>query len=302
MSNKMIKGTGTAMVTPFLANGEIDYDATKRLIDYQIAGGIEMLVPLGTTGENPTISNAERTRFLSFVIEYVARRAVIVVGTGSNDTKTSVAYTKEAYDLGANGALVVTPYYNKPTPDGVFAHYSAVAEVGLPILMYNLPGRTGLNMTAETTLRCSEIENVIGVKEASANMEQCMEIIRHAPQGFRLLSGEDNLTVPLIAVGAKGVISVTSNIVPGEFSRMVRFAMDGKFAEAKAIQYELYDLMRVMFIETNPGPVKSALAMMGMIEEHYRLPLVRLREEHRRKVREHLMQLESIVVEELQQE
>ncbi len=296
----MIRGTGTAIVTPFTASGEIDYEATRELIDYQIAGGVEMLVPLGSTGENPTLNAEERRRFLSKVIEYAAGKAVIVAGTGSNDTNASIAYTKEAYDLGADAALIVTPYYNKPTPDGLFAHFSAVADVGLPVIMYNVPGRTGLNMNAETTLRCAEIENVVAIKEASANMEQCMEIIHHAPMGFRLLSGEDNLTVPLISAGAKGVISVTSNVVPNEFSRMVRFALDAQFAEAKAIHYELFDLMKVMFIETNPQPVKAALAMMGIIEEVYRLPLTPLREANRKKVREVLMQLDTIVLEEFE--
>ena len=299
-TNKLIRGTGTAIVTPFRPGGEIDYDATKNLIEYQIAGGVEMIIPLGSTGENPTITAEERTKFLGFVIEQVNGRAVVIAGTGTNDTKSSVHNSEEAFRLGADALLAVTPYYNKPTPDGLFAHFSAIAEVGLPVVLYNVPGRTGLNMNAETTLRCSEIENVVAVKEASANMEQCMEIIRNAPQRFKLLSGEDNLTVPLIAAGAKGVISVTSNVVPGEFSRMTRFALDGQFAEARAIHYELLDLMKVMFVESNPGPVKAALAMMRIVSEEYRLPLVPLRAESRRKVRDVLMQLESVVIEEFQ--
>lgn len=300
IDTKLIRGTGTAIVTPFTATGEIDYDATKTLLDYQIDGGVEMIVPLGSTGENPTITAAERTRFLAFVTEYVNSRAVVIAGTGTNDTRSSVANTREALELGADAVLAVTPYYNKPTPDGLFAHFSAIAEVGLPVVLYNVPGRTGLNMSAETILRCAEIENVVAVKEASANMEQCMEIIRNSPKGFRLLSGEDNLTVPLISVGGRGVISVTSNVVPSEFSRMVRFALDGQFAEAKAIHYELLDLMKVMFVESNPGPVKAALSMMRLVGEHYRLPLVAMRAESRKRVLEVLMQLESVVVEEFQ--
>jgi len=260
-----------------------------------------MLVPLGSTGENPTVNNHERTKFFRFVIEYVAGRAVIVAGTGSNDTRASVALTKEAYDLGADAALVVTPYYNKPTPNGLYEHFSAIADIGIPVVMYNVPGRTGLNMNAETTLRCAEIPNIVAIKEASADLQQCMEIIRNAPQEFWLLSGEDNLTLPLMALGAAGVISVISNVVPHEFSRMVRFALDKKFDEAKAIHYELLDLMKVMFIESNPGPVKAALAMMGIIGENYRLPLVGMREENRRKVRDVLMQLESVVIEEMEE-
>ncbi len=299
MNTKKIRGTGTAIVTPFNSAGDIDYDATDSLLDYQISGGVEMIIPLGSTGENPTITPEERTKFFRHVIEYVDGRAFVIVGTGSNDTRTTVAMTKEAFELGADAGLVVTPYYNKPTPNGLFEHFQAAADVGLPIIMYNVPGRTGLNMNAETTLRCAEIPNVIAIKEASADLAQCMEIIKNSPIGFHLLSGEDNLTVPLISIGARGVISVTSNVVPNEFSRMVRFALEGKFAEAKAIHYELFDLMKVMFIESNPGPVKAALAMMGIISEYYRLPLVPLREENRMKVREVLLQLETVVVEEL---
>jgi 4-hydroxy-tetrahydrodipicolinate synthase len=233
------------------------------------------------------------------VIEYVSGRAVVIAGTGSNDTRASIELTREAYDLGADAALIVTPYYNKPTPNGLFEHFKTVADVGLPVVMYNVPGRTGLNMNAETTLRCAEIPNVIAIKEASADLAQCMEIIKNAPHGFHLLSGEDNLTVPLIGLGARGVISVSSNVVPNEFSRMTRFALEGRFAEAKAIHYELFDLMKFMFIESNPGPVKAALAMMGIIGENYRLPLVPMREENRKKVREVLLQLETVVVEEM---
>jgi len=299
MNQKKIRGTGTAIVTPFTSHGEIDYEAVRGLLDYQLSGGVEMIVPLGSTGENPTVSSAERTKFLRYVIEYVAGRAIVIAGTGSNDTRSSIAMTREAYDLGADAALVVTPYYNKPTPNGLFEHFKVVAEVGLPVVMYNVPGRTGLNMNAETTLRCAEIPNVVAIKEASANLAQCMEIIKNSPHGFHLLSGEDNLTVPLISLGAKGVISVTSNVVPNEFSRMVRFALGSQFEEAKAIHYELFDLMEIMFIESNPGPVKAALSMMGIISENYRLPLVPLREESRKKVREALLQIESVVVEEM---
>jgi 4-hydroxy-tetrahydrodipicolinate synthase len=299
MNTKKIRGTGTAIVTPFTASGEIDYEATRRLLDYQLTGGVEMIVPLGSTGENPTVNNQERTKFFRFVIEYIDDRAVVVAGTGSNDTRTTVELTKEAYSLGADAALVVTPYYNKPTPNGLFEHFSAVAEIGIPIVMYNVPGRTGLNMNAETTLRCAEIPNVVAVKEASADLPQCMEIIKNAPHGFWLLSGEDNLTLPLMSLGAAGVISVTSNVVPNEFSRMVRFALDKKFTEAKAIHYELLDLMKIMFVESNPGPVKSALSMMGIIGENYRLPLVPMREENKMKVRDVLLQLESVVIEEM---
>lgn len=296
---KQLRGTGTAIVTPFTPSGEIDFKALENFLAFQLDGGVEMIVPLGSTGENPTISRVERTRIVRFVVEFVNKRAQVIVGTGTNDTKQSIEFTKEALEAGADGALVVTPYYNKPTPNGLFEHFRAIADVGLPIVMYNVPARTGLNMNAETTVRCAEIENVVSIKEASGDLAQCMEIIRNAPTGFTLLSGEDNLTLPLISVGGNGVISVASNVVPGEFSRMVRFALQGHFEEARAIHYELLELMKVNFIESNPGPVKAALAMMGMIKEQYRLPLVPLKPESRRKVKQVLEQLDTIVLEEL---
>ncbi|MDP4198747.1 MAG: 4-hydroxy-tetrahydrodipicolinate synthase [Bacteroidota bacterium] len=295
--HNLLRGTGTAVVTPFAADGSVDFAAFRRLIDHQLEGGVEMLVPLGSTGENPTISRSERTEIFRWMIEYVNHRALIIAGTGTNDTRTSIEYTEEALSLGADAVLVVTPYYNKPTPNGLFSHFNAVADVGLPVLMYNVPGRTGLNMNAETTLRCAEIENVVGIKEASADLGQCMEIIRNAPAGFNLLSGEDNLTVPLIALGAKGVVSVASNEVPAEFSRMVRFALDGKFSEARAIHYELLELMKINFIESNPGPVKAALAMMGIIQDQLRLPLVPVKPESRKKIKEVLEQIDAVLVE-----
>jgi 4-hydroxy-tetrahydrodipicolinate synthase len=280
-----LRGTGTAVVTPFKADGAVDYDAFKRLVDLQLAGGIEMLVPLGSTGENPTIAREERTQIFRWIVEYVNHRAIVIAGTGTNDTRTSIEFTREAKQLGADACLIVTPYYNKPTPNGLFAHFNAVADVGLPVLMYNVPGRTGLNMTAETTLRCAEIENVVAIKEASADFAQCMEIIYHAPDGFNLLSGDDNFTLPLISLGAKGVVSVVSNEVPREFSDMVRAALAGKFSEALAMHYNLLDLMKINFIEANPGPVKAALAIMGVIEEHLRLPLVQVKPESKEKIR-----------------
>ena len=296
---QMLRGTGTALATPFHADGSIDFESFRRLVDHQLDGGVEMLVPLGSTGENPTITPRERHEIIRWIVEYVDHRAIVIAGTGTNDTRTSIEYTREAKALGADAALVVVPYYNKPTPNGLFEHFRAVAQVGLPIVMYNVPGRTGLNMTAETTLRCAEIENVAAIKEASADLAQCMEIIQNAPQGFTLLSGEDNLTVPLISLGAQGVISVSSNVAPREFSRMVRFAIEGRFEEARALHYELFDLMRVNFIESNPGPVKAALAMRGIIKEHYRLPLVPVKLESRKKIQEVLERLGAVLTEEM---
>lgn len=298
---KKFHGTGTAIVTPF-RNGSVDYISLERVIEHQLAGGVEMIVPLGSTGENPTISLEERTSILRRVVEQVNGKALVIAGTGTNNTEQSVELTREARNVGVDAALVVTPYYNKPTPDGCVAHFSAIADVGVPLVLYNVPSRTGSNMSAETTLRCAEIPNVVAVKEASADLPQCMEIIRNAPQNFCLLSGEDNLTLPLISLGAKGVISVTANIVPGEFSRMVRFALEKHFDEARAIHYELLELMAAMFVESNPGPVKYAMAMMRLVHEEYRLPLVPIRPESKRRVKEALDQLDTVVFEELDAE
>jgi len=295
----MLRGTGTALATPFNADGSIDFESFRRLVDHQLEGGVEMLVPLGSTGENPTITPRERHEIIRWLVEYVDHRAIVIAGTGTNDTRSSIEYTREAKALGADAALIVVPYYNKPTPNGLFEHFRAIAQVGLPLVMYNVPGRTGLNMTAETTLRCAEIENVAAIKEASADLAQCMEIIQHAPQGFNLLAGEDNLTVPLIALGAQGVVSVSSNVAPREFSRMVRFALEGRFEEARALHYELFDLMRVNFIESNPGPVKAALAMRGIIKEYYRLPLVPVKPESRKKIQDVLERLNAVLMEEM---
>ena len=295
----LLRGTGTALVTPFHKDGSIDYESMKRLIDHQLDGNIEMLVPLGSTGENPTIARDERLRIVRSIVEYVDHRAIVIAGTGSNDTRTAIEYTREALEVGADAALVVTPYYNKPTPNGLFEHFRAVADVGLPMLLYNVPGRTGLNMNAETTLKCAEITNIVAIKEASGDFTQCMEIIRNAPSGFNLLSGEDNLTLPLISLGAQGVVSVTSNAMPREFSRMVQFALEGHFEEARAVHYELFDLMKVNFIESNPGPIKAALAMMGIVQEYYRLPLVPVKQESRKKIKEVLEHLDAVMLEEM---
>jgi 4-hydroxy-tetrahydrodipicolinate synthase len=289
-----LRGTGTAVVTPFTKDGSIDYDAFKRVIDAQITGGVEMLVPLGSTGENPTITREERTQIFRWIIEYVDHRAIVIAGTGTNDTRVSIEFTREAKELGADACLVVTPFYNKPTPNGLYEHFKGVADVGLPVLMYNVPGRTGLNMLADTTLRCAEIENVVSIKEASADLAQCMEITHHAPEGFTLLSGEDFLTVPLISVGAEGVVSVISNEVPKEFSDMVRFALAGKFKEAMELHYKLLELMKINFIESNPGPVKAALAMMGVVDENLRLPLVPVKAESKEKIKGVLKALKKV--------
>ena len=284
-------GTATALVTPFTADGAVDFEALDRLLDYQLEGGIDGLVPTGSTGESATLSVKEKLRIFEHVLQKVNGRVPVIAGTGSNNTQATIELTKEAARLGVNAALIVCPYYNKPTQEGIIAHYTAIAEaVDLPIILYNVPGRTAVNMTAETQLRLAEeCENIIGTKEASGNLEQMMEIIRSAPSGFVVLSGDDALTLPLIAVGGKGVISVISNYAPKAFSDMVRFALEDDFHRARTIHCHLLPLMRLNFIESNPIPVKAALAMMGLIQEQYRLPLTPMKPENRQKLRQALI-------------
>ncbi|MCU0427717.1 MAG: 4-hydroxy-tetrahydrodipicolinate synthase [Candidatus Kapabacteria bacterium] len=297
MRNCPFYGTGTALVTPFTKSGEIDFPALGTLIDFQLDGGVEFLVSCGSTGESATMTEEEDRSVISFTIERVrhsgkttteGKAVKVVAGTGSNNTREAVRYTKFAQELGADGALVVTPYYNKPTAAGIMAHYGAICEASpsFPIILYNVPGRTGSNVPAETQLAVAEaFPNIVATKEASGNLDQMMEIIANAPEGFAVLSGDDSLTLPLIAAGGKGVISVFSNYAPRGFSDLVRFALGGDFAKARELQYKYLDLMKLNFIESNPMPVKAALTMMGIIEENLHLPLVPMKSENKEKLR-----------------
>ena len=274
MTMKSFQGTGTAMVTPFTADGGIDEPALRRFVDFQISEGIDMLLPCGTTGEGATLEPEEADRVLSIVLDQTKKRVPVIFGAGSNNTKKAVQGTERAKQLGADGVLSVGPYYNKPTQRGYFEHFKAVAEVGLPIIVYNVPGRTGSNIEASTTLKIAEIPNIVAVKEASGNLGQMMDILRSRPKDFRVLSGDDAITLPLIAAGGDGVVSVVSNEVPGMMTRMTGAALAGDFAKAREIHYRILPLMNANFIESNPIPVKAVLAMMGMMGENYRLPLV----------------------------
>jgi 4-hydroxy-tetrahydrodipicolinate synthase len=274
MSLKPFQGTGTAMVTPFNAEDAIDEPALRRFVDFQIAEGIDMLLPCGTTGEGATLEPEESDRVLSIVLDQTKKRVPVIFGAGSKDTKKAVQGTERAKRLGADGVLSVGPYYNKPTQRGFFEHFKAVAEVGVPIIVYNVPGRTGSNIEASTMLKLSEVPNIVAVKEASGNLGQMMDILRSRPAEFRVLSGDDAITLPLIAAGGDGVVSVVSNEVPGLMSKMTRAALTGDFAQARDIHYRILPLMNANFIESNPIPVKAVLAMMGMLSENYRLPLV----------------------------
>jgi 4-hydroxy-tetrahydrodipicolinate synthase len=272
----MFKGAMTALVTPF-KDGSIDEDTLRMLIERQIKGGINGLVPCGTTGESATLTHDEHRRVIEITVETAGGRVPVIAGTGSNSTSESVMLTKFAKEAGADAALLITPYYNKPSQEGLFQHYKLVAEsVDIPIILYNVPGRTAVNMLPKTTARLSKIESIIGIKEATGNLEQVSETIRLARDGFVLLSGDDASTLPILAVGGHGVISVTSNLVPGDVAKMYATFNEGELAEARDIHERLLPLSSIMFIDTNPVPVKTALSMMGLISEELRLPLVQI--------------------------
>jgi 4-hydroxy-tetrahydrodipicolinate synthase len=280
-------GCGTALVTPFTRDGAVDETAVRRLARRQIDAGIHFLVPCGTTGESPTLTEDERVRVVELIVEDAAGRVPVLAGAGGYDTKEVIHSALRMKRAGATGILSVTPYYNKPTPEGLFQHYSAIAgDVGLPLIVYNVPGRTGCNVDVATLVRLAGVPNIVGVKEASGNIGQMVEICGAVPRDFIVLSGDDALTLPLMAVGGHGIISVAGNEVPGEMAKMVECAERNDFAAARRIHAELLPLMLVNFIESNPVPVKSAMAAMGLLEEIYRLPMVPPREASRAKIRQ----------------
>jgi 4-hydroxy-tetrahydrodipicolinate synthase len=278
-------GCGTALVTPFTRSGAVDEAAVRRLARRQVDSGIHFLVPCGTTGENPTLTRSEHRRVAELVVEEVNGHVPVLAGAGGYNTQEVIELAAEMQQIGADGLLSVTPYYNKPTPEGLYQHFRAVAEnTRLPIIVYNVPGRTGCNVDPVTLARLATIPNVVGVKEASGNMSQICEICQQLPDSFIVLSGDDAMTVPAMAVGAKGVISVVSNEVPDEMSKMVEAAERDDFARARAIHQRLMPLMQINFVESNPQPVKAAMAAMGLLEEVYRLPVVAPRAESKEKI------------------
>ena len=278
-------GVGTAIVTPFTPTLILDEDGVRRLARRQIDEGVHFLVPCGTTGESPTLSDEERTRIVQICVEEAGGKVPVLAGAGGYDTREVIHAARQMERAGANGLLSVTPYYNKPTPDGLVQHYKAIAEsTSLPIVVYNVPGRTGCNVDPTTLLKLSAIPNVIGVKEASGNIQQMCEICRALPPDFIVLSGDDAITLPLMAVGGRGVISVASNEAPRQMSQMVEAAERGDFAAARRIHAALLPLMLINFVESNPIPVKAAMAAMGLLEEAYRLPMVPPRAESRAKI------------------
>ena len=289
-----MRGCATALVTPFKAGGEVDLKAFAAHVERQIAGGVRVLVPCGTTGESVTMSEEEDETVIKLTVEVAGGRARVLAGTGSNSTATAIRYSSTAQEVGADAVLVVAPYYNKPTQEGLYQHFRAVAEAvaPLPVVIYNVPGRTSSNISAETTLRLArDVENIVATKEASGNLSQIMAILRARPKHFRVLSGDDALTLALLALGADGLVSVASNETPELMSQLVEAALAGEWERARELHYRLLPLMEVNFIESSPAPVKAALAMMGLIEEVLRLPLVPVEAGSRTRLRATLDEL-----------
>ncbi len=281
----MFEGTFTALVTPF-RNGEVDYDVYGRLIDAQVDAAVDGVVPCGSTGESATLSHEEHERVIAFTIERAAGRIKVIAGTGSNSTRESIRLTRFAKEHGADGSLLIAPYYNKPTQDGLYAHYAAIADsVALPQLVYNIPGRSSVNIAPETMGRLAQVPNIVGVKEASGSLDQVSRIVELCGPEFTVLAGDDSLTVPIMAIGGRGAIAVISNILPHKLVRLVNAANAGDFATARTIHYELLPVMRVLFLETNPIPVKAALAMIGLIQNELRLPLTTITNDSNEKLR-----------------
>ncbi len=273
---KKIKGTGVALVTPFKSDKSIDYESLQKLVDFVINNGVDYLVVMGTTAENPTLNSIEKQSIIKFIIKKNNKRVPVVLGVGGYDTNVVIENIKQVNVKEIDAILSVSPYYNKPNQTGLYEHFAAIAKNSpLPIILYNVPGRTGVNISASTTLKLAKnFKNIIAIKEASGNMEQIMEIIEKKTIGFEVISGDDGLTLPLISVGAIGVISVVANALPKDFSSMVNLALSGKFNEAKDIHYKLLEFTRLIFAEGSPAGVKCALKKLGIIENYLRLPLV----------------------------
>jgi 4-hydroxy-tetrahydrodipicolinate synthase len=281
----MFEGVFTALITPFKENGDIDEAGLRKFVDFQIDNGVHGLLPMGTTGESPTLNHDEHIEVIRIVAKHVNRRCPVIAGTGSNCTREAINLTKRATDCGVDASLQVAPYYNKPTQEGFYQHFMHIADsVDIPIIIYNIPGRTGKNIENSTMLRLARHPNIIGVKEASGDINQMMDLIARKPQSFIVLSGDDNLTFPLMILGGMGVISVASNLVPDRMAAFVGAALKGNIEEARKLHYELLPLFKAMFIETNPIPVKAACALRGLVKEVYRLPLCPMTKENKEKL------------------
>ena len=282
----MFTGTGTALVTPFRRDGSLDEPALRRLVQRQIEAGIDFLVPCGTTGESPTLTHEEHLRVVEIAAELAKGKVPVLAGAGGYNTAEVISLARELADLGADGILSVTPYYNKPTQEGLFQHYRAIAEaLPLPIILYSVQGRTGVNIEPATVRRLAEVENIIGIKEASGNVSQMAAILNAVPDDFIVLSGDDAITLPIISLGGHGVISVVSNEIPAEMSQITRAALQGNFHAAREIHRRFHPLMEINFVESNPIPVKAAMAEMGLLDPVWRLPLVPPKAENQARIR-----------------
>jgi 4-hydroxy-tetrahydrodipicolinate synthase len=280
------RGCFVALVTPFNRNLQVDFDQLNALVDFQLEAGTHGIIPCGTTGESATLHPEEQDGVIRAVVRRVNGRVPVIAGAGTNSTEEAIALAKGAESAGADAILSVTPYYNRPTQQGLYLHFRAIAEaIRIPVILYNVPSRTGTNLEVKTVVRLAELPNVVGIKEAAGNLPQLMDLLQSRPRGFVVLSGDDNFTLALIALGGDGVVSVAANEAPRQMSEMVDAALKGDFVKARELHYTLLPLMNVNFIETNPVPVKAALAMMGKIEENYRLPMCSPREESRQRLR-----------------
>jgi 4-hydroxy-tetrahydrodipicolinate synthase len=294
MRIEWMSGCATALVTPFKKDGSIDDECYKKLVERQIRNGVRLLVPCGTTGESVTMSESERLHVIKMTVEVAHKKAKVIAGTGSNNTAATIDFTRRAREAGADAALVVAPYYNKPTQEGMLAHFAEIAKSvkKFPLMLYNVPSRTSSNISAETTLRLAEkFDNIVAAKEASGNFSQIMEILRNRPKNFRVFSGDDATTLPLISVGADGLVSVCSNEIPKETSAMVEKALAGAWTAARKIHYRILPLMEANFIEASPAPCKFVMKEMDLLEENLRLPLVPVTEAARKKLREILKEI-----------
>jgi 4-hydroxy-tetrahydrodipicolinate synthase len=284
----MFTGSYVAIVTPF-KNGKLDIDAYKNLIEMHVKAGTDGIVPCGTTGESPTLSPEEHIQMIELTVKFVNKRMKVLAGTGSNSTKEAIEYTKEAEKAGVDGALLVAPYYNKPTQNGLYEHFRTIAEaVNIPLVIYNIQSRCAVNITTPVMAKLSKIKNIVGVKEASGDLSQMSEVIKQCDPDFDVLSGDDALTLPLLAIGGKGVISVVANIIPADVKAMIEAFNRGDLTEARNLHHKMFPLIKAMFIETNPIPVKAAMSLMGLIEDEIRLPLTKISDINLQKLKEEM--------------
>ena len=290
-----LTGCGTALVTPFKSSGEPDLEVYSKFVQWQIDSGINFLVPVGTTGESVTLKEEEYSDVIRTCVETASGAVPVLAGAGTNNTAYAVHLAQKAEQLGADALLAVTPYYNKPTQEGLLLHFGEIARsIGIPVIVYNVPGRTVTNITVETTLKLAKMDNIVGTKEASGDLVQIMRILQEKPSDFLVLSGDDSMTLPMVTMGAEGLISVASNVIPAEMARIVDLGRKGDLEEARKLHYRYLNLMELNFVETSPIPVKYALSRMGKLEEVYRLPLCPMKEEHKRTMDQELETLSLV--------